>query len=337
MKKGMLGVCAALAMIVGCGSSSSPATKGDAGTTDSGHTTTTSGGSDSGATITPVDSGTSGGSDTGSTETGPTDNGTSGNACTTDAMCDPQGLGTSVCTSTKVLFSGGSLFPHGECLDQRNCTPSSTNIAYCDNNTGVCLATDNTGTKGICLGACSFDDSGMAPTGCTASGNVCSPYGFGSDMTGKPIGVGFCFGGCQSDADCKVAGEKCDMSDLLCKKAANIKTATAALGTTCDGSSGATYVCNCAATSAAPTMGVCVTSCIVGGTTMCPSGFTCDPTLPTTLTSSTGMSSAGFTKIPMGLEGSCVKNCTADTDCVSGQKCLQSAGLGTQKTCQFSG
>jgi hypothetical protein len=256
-------------------------------------------------------------------------NGTSGMACATDAECDPQKLGTSVCSASKPLYTNGSFDPFGMCVDESACSiPDPTLIAACDKNTGMCVPTAK---SNVCVPACAFDDSGATPTGCSATGNVCNPAGWGKDGSGRLSGIGYCLGGCTADGDCKVAGEKCDLMTELCTKAAVIKAPTKALGASCSQADGTAQICNCYYSNTAPTAGVCSQNCRVGDTkNPCPTGFSCDPTLAPTLSDG----SAGFTTLPVGMGGYCLRNCTADTDCASGVRCLQSGGIAT-KTCQL--
>jgi hypothetical protein len=312
MTKRVLGVLAALAMVsstvVACSSSSDNNTATpDTGVVDSGADTKK-------PDVAPVD--------TGKAEAAPTENGTTGKQCTDDATCDPLELGTSFCSPTG--FTSGSLYPTPVCFSVQ-CTPGTTNIASCDADTGICLSTSS---GGICLPACTFDDTGAAPKGCEGK-NKCNPYGWGKDSsTGAISGVGYCFGGCSVDGDCPT-GNVCQVEEGLCVKA---KTAyTKNPGDACtDADSKAPAKCNCLYTQT-DKAGYCATSCYYGVTT-CGTGFTCDADLPN---KPLNTGDTVFTKTPTGMAGYCLKNCTADADCAGlNAYCDNSAG-NTQKTCHI--
>ena len=234
--------------------------------------------------------------------TNPDHGGTTGATCTDDTACNVTGDGINKCSNK--LFSAGTLYPTPVCIGT-DCDPGDgTTIVGCDKDTGVCLST---GTGGICIPVCAFDDSGAAPAGCKGK-DVCNVYGWGKDSTGKVTGVGYCFGGCKADADC-AGGDKCQVEDGLCVK--TLKTYAKRLGDPCvkaDYDTATGCICDYDSTSG---QGYCTTSCFVGGTA-CPTGFGCAAGLPKT--SSTD-GSALFTKDPTGMAGSCLKTCSADADC----------------------
>jgi hypothetical protein len=193
----------------------------------------------------------------------------------------------------------------------------------CGADKGVCL---QAGTTGLCLPKCDFDDSTTAPTGCLGK-DYCNPYGFGTDATtSKPIGVGYCFGGCKVDADCAI-GQRCQTEDGLC--VTTKVTYTKTLGTACtDADSTAPAKCNCLyATSSKK--GYCSQTCRMGMSGDCPTGYACDALLPKTKVLT---SDVVFTKAATGLAGYCLKTCTTDADCTNGY-CDENAGVGA-KTCQ---
>ena len=312
MKKHWLGVFAALAMVsVGCSSSGG----GGGDVTKDGSTTgdtLTPGGDSVVTTKPPTDANHDGprpldGGDATSTEggvTNPPHGGTTGSPCTDDTACDTTGDGINKCSNK--LFKAGTLYPTPVCIGT-DCDPGDgTSIVGCDMDKGVCLST---GTGGICIGACGFDDSGAAPTGCQGK-DVCNVYGWGKDTSGKLTGVGYCFGGCKADADC-TGGDKCQVEDGLCVKAPN--TYAKKLGDPCvkaDYDKATGCICNYDSTSG---QGYCIKACYVGGAA-CDTGFSCSAGLPKT--SSTD-GSALFTKDPTGMAGSCLKTCSADADCAA--------------------
>jgi len=250
--------------------------------------------------------------------------GTSGLPCTTDAMCDTSGDGTSACSIDK-LYMDGSFFPDAVCLQTAQCDlGDGTTVTYCDGDTGTCLDANGTG---VCLPYCQFDDTGAATTGNCPGKDACNPYGFGKDMNMASFGVGYCFGGCLADGDCKLAGEACDVGTGLCTDATKIVTPTKMAGEACTGT--ADTSCNCGIGQTA-TGGMCVQFCKVGdAANTCPTGTVCDAGLPATGT-------VPFTKEPAGMAGACTKTCTADTDCptLPAGFCYASAGH-TEKTCHF--
>ena len=319
MMKSVFGVLAALAMVSGSVVACSSSTESSGGTV-------TDAGKDTGK---PVDSGKDTGTpkpvDGGPTDSGVCENKTTGKACTDDATCDtPCETGAAFCSPTG--FTSGSLYPTPTCFSA-DCDPGDgTKIVGCDGDTGVCLST---GSGGICLPACSFDDSATAPTGCIGK-NKCNPYGWGTDSTTmKTVGVGYCFGGCTADADCP-AGNKCQKEDGLCIKAPVTYTKTP--GTACtDADAKAPAKCNCLYTTAAKA-GYCANSCYFGETT-CDAGFACDTNLPKTKIMPDDVV---FTSAPKGMAGYCLKKCTTDADCTGlNAYCDESAGMAGQKTCQI--
>jgi hypothetical protein len=266
-------------------------------------------------TGTPIDSGTTG---------------TTGTACSSDATCDPLGTGDFICSKGAfgATTGGNDLYPTNVCIGI-SCDPGDgTSIMGCDSDAGVCLAS---GTSGICLGACSFDDSTTAPTGCVGK-DACNVYGWGADSTGKTIGVGYCFGGCKADADCG-SGQACQKEEGLCVASATKVTYTKSVGTACtDADSTSTPAkCNCLYATASK-KGYCSQFCTMGSSGDCPTGYSCDAQLPKTKVLSTD---TVFTAAPTGMAGYCLKNCTTDADCTAiNGYCDQTAGVAS-KTCQI--
>jgi hypothetical protein len=227
-------------------------------------------------------------------------------------MCDPLGLGTSVCSGEKPLFTEGSIYPHGTCIDTAPCMGLNT---PCDAKSGLCVGSS---TGGFCAPGCAMDDSGAAPTGCTAAGNTCiyqTP-----DPAGGARGLGVCFGMCSSDADCKMPGEGCDPYQGYCLKRANIKVPAKPLGATCTQSDAQNGICNCALGTDGLT-GFCSKACAIG-VIDCPSGYQCDTGLPTVIAAG----ASGFSNLPKGLGGYCQPICHASSECVSGATCRAIVG-----------
>jgi hypothetical protein len=190
---------------------------------------------------------------------------------------------------------------------------SSTTVQPCDGDKGVCLPA--VGGTTFCVPVCTFTDSTTAPSGCLA-GDACVMLGF--DPASKS-GVGFCYGGCQRDADCK-GGRVCQTETLLC--VGTLATYTLAEGAPCAKADGSDAQCNCneGATSAA---GYCVHGCQFGVTT-CDAGYTCDPSLP-----------ASATSVPFSMYGNCLATCTTDGDCKNA-KCIRHGGMSVS-TCDPNG
>lgn len=324
MKKVWLGVFAALAFgSAACSSSSTSSTTCPAGTISvqvNGATQCVSldGGLDTGGGDSPgVDSKTDSNkpdikTDTSGGDTTTPGENTVGKTCSADTECDPLGTGDNVCAT--------NYNPTPVCWG-KTCDPGTgTSIVACDNSDGVdrgvCLKTSS---GGICLPACKFDDTGAAPTGCQGK-DACFVYGW---STKAPItGVGYCFGGCFSDADCGKL--KCQTEEGICQS--TLKTFAKKPGDACTYKTGAGAVqdCNCFAASAT-NMGYCTQFCEIGDTAhACPTGLKCSAVLPTKCASGTSI----FTKSPSGIAGNCLKPCTADADC------KDSTGASLSSTCK---
>jgi hypothetical protein len=270
----------------------------------------------------PVDTGTK--IDTGpKPDTGTTSDLTTGKTCVSDDTCDVTGDGINVCS--KGAFSTGDLYPTAICIGV-TCDPGTGNAVYgCDGDLGICIPTTS---GGICLPMCEFSDSTTAPTGC-AGKNKCNAYSWGKDATTMaPFGVGYCFGGCKADADCPT-GNVCQVEDGLCVKTK--VTYTKSPGDACtDADAKAPAKCNCLYTTAEK-KGYCANVCYFGETT-CGTGFTCDASLPRVKLLTDDVV---FTKVPTGIAGYCLKNCTTDSDCTAlNGYCEEMAGTG-KKTCQL--
>ena len=241
-----------------------------------------------------------------------------GNPCTTTADCR---VSDYVCTAG--AFGGDSLYPTSICVGT-GCDPGDgTTFARCDDYRGLCLGTSS---GSMCLPACFFGDDGAAPMGCLGK-NKCHIYGWSRAPDGLS-GIGYCFGGCVADADCP-AGNVCQSETALC-----VKTRAAypkAPGTACTSADAkAPAQCNCLYETKTGS-GYCANSCHFGETT-CGAGFTCDSGLPKTPLRADDVV---FTKVPLGLAGSCLKNCATDADCV-GLNAYCDEGAGTaQKICRI--
>jgi hypothetical protein len=250
------------------------------------------------------------------------DPGSTGLACNADSECDPRAAGDAApfCSTS---LAGGSLYPAPVCLGMP-CDPGDgSTIRECDRGTGVCLDSEE---GGICLPNCGFDDSGAAPVGCV-EGNGCNVYGWGAREDGTVIGVGYCFGGCRSDADCKRTGERCQVEDGLCRK--TVVAYPKKIGDACTQTATSNPGCNCLA--ARTGQGYCSSVCRFGSDS-CPMGFSCDTGLPKNKLLADDIV---FAKAPAGMMAFCLKNCTSDADCTGlNSYCDESAGMNGQRTCQ---
>jgi|SRR5579859_6274175 len=324
--KKLLGLATSVALVSvaalagnGCSSSSGGATGGDAGSSSGVVHHEAGAGSSSGGTT--GDAGDDGGTTIAA-------DGTSGKPCTTDADChSATGPGVNKCSNGKI-FTLGQLFPTPVCIvppsSKGNCDPGQDgNIHYCDGpdlatSPGVCLP-NGSNTVGICLPQCTFKADGSAASGCQGK-DACNVYGFGQDTTTQAVtGVGYCFGGCETDADCQT-GQKCQTDQGICVNA--LATGELAVGTGCNAAASPAPACNCIAATS-NNLGYCAQYCKVGGVA-CPTGSTCDANLPTTLTGANDATVAGFTSQNGGLSGFCGPKCTID----GGSTCP------TNSTCQ---
>ena len=308
------------------------ATGSSSGSGSSGGGSGSSGGS-SGSSGSSSGSSGSSGSSSGSSG-GATYDGTTGKSCTTDADCQPAGgPGVNRC-SNDILFSTGALFPTPVCILPTACDPGTDGgIHFCDgpddpSSPGVCLPTTSPPetNMGICLPQCDFSPSGSAATGC-AGKDQCDIYGIGSDASGDPLGIGYCYNGCDTDADCTSAGanQHCQANEGIC--VTTVQTVLP-MGDGCDSTSTTTPTCNCIANTTT-NLGYCGQFCKVGGTE-CLSGWICDPQLPTTLTSSTDATIAGWTSDNLGMAGFCAPTCSGNP----GKTQLDGGACPTNSTCQ---
>ena len=252
---------------------------------------------------------------------------TVGKECTSTADCKVAGSKNDNACS-KGFFTAGDLFGSPVCIQakctQGNSNPPTVGDLLCDDQTGLCLP--NGGSDGICFPFCSYDS--MAVVDKCAGGNKCNIAYLGTDAMKKTSAIGFCFGACTADTDCKgTAGEKCQVEDGLCVKTTIAYTA---VGTACTrGAAGTPATCNCNTVGNFPDggapanadKGYCTHSCITGtaGDAVCatakPAGATtwkCTAKLPT-LDTMTNMPL--FTAQPSDVSGTCAQTCTDDASC----------------------
>ena len=249
-----------------------------------------------------------------------------GTLCSSSADCKVAGsVNNDVCS--KGGFQDGDLFGSPVCIESM-CTQGTGNTIadlLCDDQTGLCLPTGGSDTSGICFPFCSFDSTKIVDV--CAGGNKCNIAYLGTDMTTKAASaIGFCFGACQADADCKgTAGQKCQVEDGLCVNMDKYIATYTAAGTACAKPAGtAPATCNCnfvgnhadGGVAADADKGFCTHACITGtaGDAVCntaKAGWKCTAKLPTV----DDMGAALFSAQPADVSGSCAQPCTADTDC----------------------
>ena len=209
---------------------------------------------------------------------------------------------------------GAVIYPSPVCL-LPSCEAGTDGVVhFCDGpdqatSPGVCV-TGVTGTGNGCYPACFFDNAGSAPVGCLAN-DVCVSYGVVEDATGNLRGVGYCTGGCTSDAQCP-SNQQCQTDWGAC---VTMKIPpTKAIGAACTNSDNGEFTnpsnCFC---NVAPTMtdGYCSQFCIVGSTTApCPTGYTCDGQEPLDVVNANDAGITGFSKQNTGLAGVCTPTCS---------------------------
>jgi len=335
MTKRVLGVLAALTLggsMLACSSSSS-------------------GGTPAADTGPKTDGGTDAKTDV-KTDTGPApvvypNPGTTGIPCMGPDDCDPEGV------APDHAFCVALPQPTPICIlrgDTDACDyGGETTYKFCDNNKGLC--TKYQMNPSVCDAKCELNTDGTWKQQCAGS-NACSVVD-AVDIEGKRVLLGTCEAGCQSDTDCKgvvsSGPTKCDpvLQYCLpsCKTDADCKLSDSTLwkcdttrlvcmlnfpkkiGETC------TTANDCAVCmkATADASGYCSQLCKTGGSAACPTGFSCDLGLPAK--DKMGADLVTFTTAPTGMQGLCLKNCAADTECITGQVCVASAGT-AQKTCQ---
>ena len=312
----------------GCSSTTTVADTGDTGVSPT---------KEGGTTKPPIEAGT----DTDSGTTGTPEEKTVGKECTSTADCKVAGSKNDNACS-KGGFTDGDLLGSPVCI-QPSCTQGAGGTIgdlLCDDQTGLCLPTGGSDTMGICLPFCSFDSTTVSDK--CAGGNKCNIAYLGTDtMTMKASAIGFCFGACGADADCKgTAGQKCQVEDGLCVNADKHLTYTAA-GTACKRPAAmAPATCNCnyvgnhadGGISTDADKGICTHSCVTGaaGDTVCGAAATnwkCTAKLP--LVDDKG--AALFNGQPADVSGTCALPCTVDGDCTA---LGTASGLGALLKCR---
>lgn len=282
--KFVLGSMFACAILIACSSSNNSTVLDD---TDAGDDDT-----DKPSTSTKKDSGTSSTKDAGKDsgrgngDAAKDDDGGTGAAKVGDSCTD-----STTCSGTVAAFCSSDN-QDGSTLD-----PSPYCMGECDGSTLEC---DGAGTichpqYGLCMQGCAA--STTAITKPCAGKNACEPLGL--DDSGTLLGA--CGGGCKTSADC-TNGDKCQEETGFCVK--TLTTATVAVGGSCTANEDCAYGCLLPTTVA----GYCTRVCTVGTAGQCPQNFTC----------SIGFAAADFDGNPTGLQGNCLKNCTAATDCAAG-------------------
>jgi hypothetical protein len=347
---GIISSGALVSVVAFAGNGCSSKTNGTTFVNDSGATDAKKSDSSSGS------SGGSSGSSSGGGADGGTYDGTTGMACKTDADCHTAtGPGVNAC-SNDVLFSGSlgdaALYPTPICIMPGTCDPLANGadmIAFCDGDPtnpaspGICYPTTNppTAGKGTCFPQCQYKPDGTAAVGCQGT-DVCQAYGSGTDSSGNPIGIGICYGGCLTDADCTSSGvnsmtaadtmQKCDALYGICTT--TVTPPTLGIGAGCNATS-TTATCDCISNQN-NNLGYCSTFCKQGGpTSQCPTGWFCDTQEPTTVQNAMDATVTGWTMPNPGLGGFCAPLCNvdsgvADTDsgtCPSNASC-QAGDLG---------
>jgi hypothetical protein len=164
---------------------------------------------------------------------------------------------------------------------------------------------------------CTYDDKGDAPVGCQGK-DLCF-----SLTTVTAGGVGYCWGGCGSDADCQ-DGQKCQQDIGLC--VVSPVTPTKSFGAACTKSDTDVGACNCLYGTAET--GYCTSVCEVGvgsltpdgGGPGCPMGSTCD---------SIEFRALGYTTPNTGMGGYCAITCAADGGvCPTNSTCTDALASG---------
>jgi hypothetical protein len=143
---------------------------------------------------------------------------------------------------------------------------------------------------------------------------------------GGVLGVGHCWGGCASDADCAKAGanQHCQTDQGLC---VTTPVTDVAQGQPCDL---ATTACDCI-TAPGSSHGFCAQFCWVGGSA-CSAGSNCETLVPTSaglLDGGVGPG-PGWTQPNAGLGGFCAPTCDAD----GGTTLLDGGACPSNSTCQ---
>jgi hypothetical protein len=252
----------------------------------------------------------SGDSTSGDDTSGVVYDGTTGQQCTTDADClstNPGAPGLVRCSLANV-FSGGAVYPTGVCLLTVGCSIPDDTAHFCDgpdeqSSPGLCVPLSSGATTGDCFPKCTFSSDASAPVGCVGK-DACNPYEFGEDTSSSTAeGLGFCYGGCEVDADCP-SGNACQSNFGVCVTTPDAQSVQDPEGQDCSTASDA---CNCTGSP-----GFCALNCKTAGSVSCPTGQVCDAFLPTSLTTGTGTTIPGWTAQNPGLAGICLPTCALD-------------------------
>jgi hypothetical protein len=269
--------------------------------------------------------------------------GTMGKACVLDSDCDTACGSPGYLCSNDPVYMGAlgdeAVFPSPVCVPTAACNPLANGagqLAFCGGDAadpaspGVCVPDTSPpeADMGTCYPQCNFKADGSAATGCVGK-DVCRFEGYGWDSSGNLLGIGVCYGGCVTDADCSASGAKtqhCNTLYGVCTS--TVMAPTEPMGAGCNGG-GTTSPCFCASNES-NNLGFCSTFCIQGGTE-CPSGWICDLSLPTTVTSAADASVSGFTQDNPGLSGFCAPACSVDGGMATG---TDSGACPPNATCQ---
>lgn len=236
--------------------------------------------------------------------------GTVGKACSTDSDCaSANGPQKAKCSNT--VFAPTGYYPTPVCIIP-SCAPvSDTKLHYCDgpddpSSPGVCVPGFN---GGVCVPKCTYDKNGGAPQGC-AGKDRCFTY---PSITEN--GDGYCWGGCTSDSDCG-ANEHCQVDQGICVQ--GVTPPTKNIGDACTKADNNTEACYCLY--GTNDNGYCSSFCIVGQTSTCPNGYTCDPFEFRTY---------GYSTSNVGMAGYCAKDCAGDASaCPSSSSCTNLSASG---------
>jgi hypothetical protein len=237
--------------------------------------------------------------------------GTTGKACTIDSDCK-SAHGPQLARCSNSVFAPNDLYATAVCI-LPTCSPvSGTSVHYCDGpddptSPGICVPQTSTGS-GVCLPRCTYDTKGDPPVGCRGN-DLC--FALTTTTTG---GVGYCWGGCQTNADCQ-DGQQCEPDVGLC--VVSPVTPSKSFGSACTPTDSAMGTCNCLYGDT--TMGYCTTVCSVGSKLQCPMGSTCDPLEFRVL---------GYTEPNLGMGGYCTLTCADGGACPTGATCTDAVAGG---------
>lgn len=240
---------------------------------------------------------------------------TVGKECSNDDECVPEGTDSiNFCSKGNFHSEGGDdLYGTPVCVGL--CAPAAnpkTVADYlCDGEQGLCIPAG--GGQGLCLGLCAFDATKVIDA--CAGNNKCTPGLSVQSEKGEIFGLGYCWGACTQDSDCKgTAGQKCQAELGTCVAEKHHVAFKKDIGEVCD----RTKVDECACRAVGGTgpdkdVGFCTHTCLTGaaGDTLCGSkkaGWKC----------SAGLAASGdfaFTGQPDDILGECMQPCSDDTDC----------------------